>query len=143
MNARVFPEIDARFSAEQGRYALWLDAASKLGLLMLMVGFLAYVLGFLPPHVPVEQLPALWSQSASAFMERTGSPAGWDWLILVHKGDILNLLGIAVLAGSSLVCLLAVTPLYLRRGDGIYAAVCGLQMGVLLLAASGLLTAGH
>ena len=49
----------------------------------------------------------------------------------------------AVLAGCSAVCLAAVIPLYVRRGDRAYALVCALVIVVLLLAASGILTAGH
>lgn len=143
MNAPQLPDIAPHPPAEQGRYAAWLDAASKLGLLMLACGFVAYVFGLLPPHIPLDQLPALWGHPAHVFREHTGSPVGWGWLDLVHKGDIANLLGIAILAGSSLFCLLAVIPLYLRRGDSIYVAVCSLQAAVLVLAASGLLTAGH
>ncbi len=48
-----------------------------------------------------------------------------------------------MLAGCSAVCLAAVIPLYVRRGDRAYALVCALVILVLLLAGSGLLTAGH
>jgi hypothetical protein len=143
MNAPTLPKIAVKPPPEHGRYAVWFDATSKLGLLMLAAGFLAYVFGLLPPHVPVDQLPALWSHPAPMFMARTGSPAGWDWLALVGRGDIFNLLGITVLAGCSMVCVLAVLPLYWRRGDRVYVWICSLQVAVLLLAASGLLTAGH
>ena len=39
--------------------------------------------------------------------------------------------------------LLALLPLYLRQRERLYAALCVAQVAVLLLAASGLLTAGH
>jgi hypothetical protein len=51
--------------------------------------------------------------------------------------------GIALLSGCSLVCLAAVAAIYARRGDRVYAAICVLQSAVLVLAASGVLTAGH
>lgn len=144
MNAPSQLELTAAPApAEQGRYAAWLDTTSKLGLMVLVVGYLAYVFGLVPPHVPLERLPELWGHPAHVFIAHTDSPAGWDWLGLLHKGDILNLLGIAILAGGSLLCLAAVIPLYARRGEGVYVAVCSLQIAVLLLAASGLLTAGH
>lgn len=143
MNAPSAPQLVAPPPAEQGRYATWLDTTSKVGLLMLIVGFLAYAFGVVPPHIPVERLPELWIHPTHVFREHTGHPTGWDWLAMLHKGDIFNLLGIAVLAGGSMLCLLAVIPLYARRGEHIYVAVCALQAGVLGLAASGLLTAGH
>jgi hypothetical protein len=144
MNAPAHPKLSAdTLPAEQGRYALWLDSTSKLGLLVLVVGYLAYVFGLVEPHVPLERLPELWSHPAHVFKQHTGHPSGWDWLALLHKADIVNLLGIAILSGGSLACLLAVIPLYARRGEAVYVTVCGLQVAVLLLAASGLLTAGH
>ena len=44
-------------------------------------------------------------------------PHCWGWLALAHRGDVSGLVGIAILAGCSLVCLLAPMPQYLKRGD--------------------------
>jgi hypothetical protein len=41
------------------------------------------------------------------------------------------------------VCLLALVPLYLRRGDKAFAALCLAEVAVVLLAASGWLSGGH
>ena len=70
-------------------------------------------------------------------------PHCWGWLALVHKGDVAGLAGIAILAGCSLVGLLALVPLYLRRGDRAYAALCLAEVAVVLLAASGWISGGH
>ena len=48
-----------------------------------------------------------------------------------------------MLAGASLPPLLAVLPLYLRQRDWVHAVICALEVGVIVLAASGVLTAGH
>lgn len=61
----------------------------------------------------------------------------------MHRGDIAGLVGIAVLAGCSVLCLLALVPMYLRRGDRAYAALCVAEAAVVVLAASGVLAAGH
>jgi hypothetical protein len=53
------------------------------------------------------------------------------------------MLGIAILSGCSALPLLAVTGIYLRRGDRLFAALCLLQVAVLVLAASGLIAPGH
>ncbi len=143
MNAPSPVPLTATPPAEQLRYAAWLEATGRGGLALLVVGYFAYVTGLLAPLVPLDTLPGLWNQSASDFMAQTGSPQGWGWLPLLAKGDILNLLGIAVLAGGSIGCLLAVMPLYARQGARVYVVVCGLQILVLMAAASGLLTAGH
>ena len=110
---------------------------------MLVAGFLAYVTGVLEEHVVVEQLPALWGLSLAEYLRATQTPTGWGWIAHLHKGEFAGLLGIAVLAGCSAVCLAAIVPLYVRRGDRIYAAICILEVIVVLLAASGILTVSH
>lgn len=124
-------------------YAVVLDWGTRIGLVALVLGFAAYVFGVLPPHVPLEQLPTLWNLPVQTFLERTGLPTGWGWLALAHKGDLSNLIGIALLAGCSLPPLLALFALYLKRRDTAYALISVLIVAVLTLAASGVLTGGH
>jgi hypothetical protein len=128
---------------EQMRYATWLDWGTRVGLVVLLASFAAYVLGLAESHVQVSRLPELWVHPVGRFLELTNSPTGWGWLALIHRGDIAGLLGIAILAGSSVACLLALVPLYLARGDKAFAAVCLAEVAVVLLAASGWLSGGH
>ena len=128
---------------EHTRYAKLLHWGTNLGLIVLVVSFLAYVFGLMPAHVPLEQLPALWHQSASSYLKQTGTPGGWGWLPLATQGDFASLGGIVFLSGYSMLCLLAVIPLYAGRRDRVYVTVCVLEIAVLLLAASGILTSGH
>ncbi|HOW49794.1 MAG TPA: hypothetical protein P5163_16395 [Rubrivivax sp.] len=130
-------------SPEQLRYARLLDWGTRVGLVLLIVSFVAYVLGLAEAHVPPERLPQIWQHPVGRYLELTGSPTGWGWLALVHRGDIAGLVGIAVLAGCSVLCLLALVPMYLRRGDRAYAALCVAEAAVVVLAASGVLAAGH
>jgi hypothetical protein len=127
---------------EQMRYARWLDWGTRVGLSVLLLSFGAYVIGLAESHVPVSRLPELWVHPVVRFVELTDTPTGWGWLALVHRGDIAGLLGIAMLAGSSVLCLLALLPLYLKRRDAAYAAVCVAEVLVVLLAASGWLPGG-
>lgn len=129
--------------AEQLRYARLLDWGTRVGLVVLVASFAAYVLGLAESHVPREQLPQLWEHPVGRYLELTGSPTGWGWLALVHRGDIAGLAGIAILAGCSVLALLALVPLYLRRGDRVFAALCVAEVAVVVLAASGLLVGGH
>ena len=62
---------------------------------------------------------------------------------MIKHGDHSNMIGIAVLAGCSVPPLLALIPLFMRQRDIVYAIICALEVVVLLLAASGLLTSGH
>ena len=128
---------------EQLLYGRLLDWGARLGLLLLVAGFALYVFGLRDPQVPLEQLPQLWTLPADQFLQRTGIPAGWGWLALAHKADIANLLGIALLAACSLPPLLAVMGLYLKQRDHVHALLCAGVVAVVLLAASGVLSAGH
>jgi hypothetical protein len=128
---------------EQQRYAELLVWGTRAGLLVLLAGFAAYVSGLLAPQVPLEQLPQLWALPLPEYLARTGAPTGWAWAGLLHRSDVLSLSGIALLAGCSVLCLLALVPLYARRGDKAFVAVCVADAAVVCLAASGLLTGGH
>lgn len=128
---------------EQIRYAEWLRWSGWLGLAVLVGSFGLYVTGVLPPVVPVEQLPQMWGLASRELMQRHGLEGGWSWIGLLGRGDMLNLLGIAILSGCSALPLLAVTGIYLRRGDRLFGALCLLQVAVLVLAASGLIAPGH
>jgi hypothetical protein len=129
--------------AEQLRYARLLNWCTRIGLAVLLLSFGAYVLGLVQPLVAPERLPGLWVQPVARYLQLTGSPTGWGWLALLHRGDIAGLLGIAILAGSSVLCLLALLPLYVARGDKHFVAICLAEVGVVLLAASGWLAGGH
>jgi hypothetical protein len=125
------------------RYAKVLEGGTRLGLALLLASFVLYVAGVLPPHVPLERLPELWSLPVGRYLELTGAPTGWRWIWLLHHGDMLCLTGIALLAAWSGVCMLALLPIYKARGDTVYVVLCVAQLAVLLVAASGLLGAGH
>lgn len=128
---------------EAFRYAFLLDWGTRIGLVALVISFAVYIFGLLPPHVPLDLLPTVWNLPVNVYLERTGTPTGWGWLTLAHKGDLSNLIGIALLAGCSLPPLLGLIPLYLKRRDHAYAVICALIAAVLVLAASGVLTGGH
>ncbi|MCE9641779.1 MAG: hypothetical protein K8S22_16805 [Betaproteobacteria bacterium] len=130
-------------SPEQLRYARVLDAGMKLGLGVLVAGFLAYVFGLVPALVPLAQMPGLWTLAAPEYLRATGAPQGWGWLATLGNGDAWPLVGIAILSGVSLLCFIALLPLYAARRDWVYLAIAVLEIGVLSLAASGVLTVGH
>lgn len=130
-------------SVEQLRYARWLEIGTRAGLGLLVLLFLAYASGLTTPQMPHERLPQVWGLPVGEFLQATGMPVGWDWLALAHRGDIANLLGIALLIGCSLPPLLGLVPLYAARGNRIYIGICLAEVAVILLAASGVLSAGH
>lgn len=129
-------------SVEQQRYATLLSWGARSGLALLIVCFLAYMFGWLPAHVPVDQLPFLWNLPVAEYLAQTRTTDGWSWLKMIGEGDFASLVGIAWLSGCSLVCLLAIIPVYVRRGDKVFVMLCVLALAVQLLAASGMLGGG-
>ncbi len=142
MNAPISENAQLQ-KTEASLYAVLLDWGTRVGLVVLVLGFAAYVLGVVAPHVSLEQLPQLWNQPVAIYLQKTGTPTGWGWLVHAGKGDIFNLFGIAILAGCSVPPLLGLIPLYLKRRDYAYAGICAAIVLVLVLAASGVLSGGH
>lgn len=127
----------------QLRYARLLDWGARIGMALLVASFAIYISGVLPSQVPLQRLPELWNQPVARYLELTGAPTGWQWVTLLQHGDVLGLLGIALLAGCSGACLVSLLPLYRRRGDRAYLALCLAQLAVLLVAAAGVFGGGH
>lgn len=129
--------------ADQLVYARILSVITNTGLAALALLFLLYVLEAREPHVPHERLPELWNLSAREFLEATGIAPGWGWTAWLHRADILTLVGISTLAFASVPCLVALMPVYWRTRQRALLAICGLEVLVILLAASGLVSGGH
>ncbi len=127
---------------EQLAYAKLLDSGMKLGLLTLIVTFIIYLTGILSPHVPVSDLPNYWKMPVHKYLAATGIHPGWAWLGMLGKGDFLNFIGIAFLAGVTIMCYVRIIPILLKKKDTIYAVLAVVEVLVLALAASGILKAG-
>ncbi|HIJ85303.1 MAG: uncharacterized protein HW380_3693 [Magnetococcales bacterium] len=129
-------------SEEQLAYANTLDIGWKIGFGMMVIFFSLYAFGILTPHVSMEDLALYWTMPVDEYLHAVHGPVGWGWLEFVRKGDYLNLVGIAVLAGITVVCFLRVLPLFLKKGDKVYSAIIVVEILVLTLAASGILGGG-
>jgi hypothetical protein len=128
-------------ASEQLSYAEVLHWSTVLGFVVLVVTFAAYVLGWLPSFVPLERLPQLWGLSATEYLKATGTPTGWSWFFSMGKGDFASQLGIAILSGCSIACIMAIMPAYARAKNITYIVICILEIAVLVLSASGIF--GH
>ncbi len=137
VTARARPDADEA----PRRYARWLAAGARIGLGLLVLGFIAYIVEAMEAHVPIERLPELWHLPADQFLAQSGVPPGWGWTKLVHRGDLFNLLGITVLASASIPCLIAAMPVFHARGERAFVAFCALEIAVMLVAASGVVSA--
>jgi len=140
-----------RVDDEQRLYASILEVGVDLGLVVLLVTFALYASGLVAPSVPLHELPNYWQLSVHEYLEVTNAEhlhhehviTGWAWISVIGKGDYLNFIGIALLAGVTIVCFLGIIPTLIRKHDRIYATMAVLEVLVLTLAASGVLAAGH
>jgi hypothetical protein len=128
---------------EQLMYARLLEAGARLGLVVLVLTFVAYAFGLIGAHVAPDRLPDVWSLPVDRYLEQTQQVAGWSSLLQVGFGDAASLWGIVILSTCSVVCLLALVPGYWTRGDTIFVFLCLAEVAVIVLAASGWLAGGH
>jgi hypothetical protein len=137
--------------SEQLVYAKVLEIGMYIGLAILFITFALYVFRVVTPAVPLEQVSNYWTHGVHEYLEvvnndflhREHPPTGWAWVGMLDKGDFLNFVGIAILAGVSIICYLAIVPTLLRKKDHAYLAMAILEVLVLSLAASGILAVGH
>ena len=131
-------ELTRAVEQAQPVYARWLAAGTWLGIALLVAGFLAYVTGILPAHVPLGRLPELWGMPLERYLAAAHAPTGWGWVALAGRGDYFNYFGVVLLCSITAVCYLRILPLLLAR-ERIYAYIAAAQIIVLLVAESGLL----
>jgi len=141
---------DIEVVEEQVLYGRVLERGMYFGLLALVVTFFLYVSGILQPVIPLDVLSSYWSQNVhnylvainQDFLHHENLPTGWAWLKLLNRGDFVNFIGMAILSGISILCYLAIVPCLLRKKDYAYAAMCVLEVLILALAASGMISGG-
>ncbi len=135
---------DLQPTADQIIYANLLTIGVWLGLFLLVLSYLIYITGILPPHVDISLIPQYWTHGVHEYLKATNSPQGWGWFSLLYKGDFLNFVGLALLALMTIVCYMVLLRGYIHRKNWIFSTICILEILVLGVAASGILgTGGH
>jgi len=142
---------EANTQGEQFLYAKVLAVGMYIGLVILFITFGLYVSGIMAPAIPLDQVSNYWHLGVNEYLEVVNrdflhlehAPTGWAWVNMVGKSDFLNFIGIAVLAGVTIICYLAIVPSLLRQKDNAYVSMVLVEVVVLALAASSLLTVGH
>ena len=114
-----------------------------LGLLILFITFGLYTFGILDPYIPLDKISKYWSYNVNDYLEHAEIKAGWAWLGMLKYGDFINFIGIAILAGVTIICYAAIVPTLLKNKDIVYAIIAVLEVIILSAAASGLLAVGH
>lgn len=127
---------------EQQLYAEMLEKGMYLGLALLLLTFLVYATGIVDPYIPLDRIAECWEQSSKKFLENENIPDGWGWVGLLGYGDFLNFIPIALLAGVTIFSYITIIPILLKQNDKVYATLAGIEVLILVMAASGLLKVG-
>lgn len=127
---------------EQILYAKILEWGMYLGLLILFITFGLYTFGIIDPYIPLDKISKYWGYNVHEYLEHAGIKDGWAWLGMLKYGDFINFIGIAILAGVTMLCYAAIVPTLLRSKDTVYAIMAVLEVIILGAAASGLLSVG-
>ncbi len=130
-------------SPEQLLYAKILEIGMYIGLLILFVTFGLYAFGIVDPYIPLDKISNYWSMNVNDYLEHAEIKAGWAWLGMLKYGDFINFIGVAILAGVTIICYAAIVPTLLKNNDKVYAILAVLEVIILSAAASGILAVGH
>jgi hypothetical protein len=140
---KLNPSLQA--SPEQLLYARILEKGMLIGLLVLLITFAIYTFGIMKPYIPLDKISGYWHLNVHDYLNHPDLQikAGWGWLHMLAYGDFINFVGVAILAGVTILCFVSIIPTLLRNNDKLYAVMAALEAVVLAAAASGILTVGH
>ncbi|MBT8341072.1 MAG: DUF1634 domain-containing protein [Desulfatitalea sp.] len=127
---------------EQLLYAKILEKGMYLGLALLLVTFFIYCFGILKPYISLDSISEYWGMTVSDYLHQADVEAGWAWLGMLNYADFLNFVPIAMLAGLTVICYLAIVPGLFKNGDLVMAVLALLEAVILSIAASGILGSG-
>jgi len=128
---------------EQLLYAKVLEWGMFIGLLILFITFAIYAFGIMKPYIPLDEISQHWGKSVREYLHDAQIKDGWGWLGMLKYGDFLNFIGIAILAGVTIICYVAIVPTLLKNNDKVYAVLAVLEAVILTVAASGIIAVGH
>jgi len=137
------PKATVEAGPEQLRYSSILEKGMYIGLSVLFITFAIYALRILDPYIPHENVSNYWAMNVHDYLEHANIKPGWAWLAMLGYGDFMNFIGVTILAGTTIICYLSIIPILLKSNDKIYALLASLEVIILGLAASGVLTVGH
>ena len=137
------PERSLTASPEQLLYARILEKGMIIGLLTLLATFAIYAFGIMEPRIPLDKISQYWTLNVHEYLEHANIENGWAWVGLLKYGDFINFIGVAILAGVTILSYLAIVPTLLKNKDYVYAVLALLEVIILSLAASGIIAGGH
>jgi hypothetical protein len=136
-------DVSLKASPEQLLYAGILEKGMYFGLLILFITYAIYVFGIMTPYIPLDEISKYWTLNVHEYLEVTHIEDGWAWLGMLRYGDFINFIGVAILAGVTIMCYLSIVPTLLKNNDKVYAVLALLEAVILAAAASGIISVGH
>jgi hypothetical protein len=134
--------VSLEATPEQILYAKLLEKGMYVGLLILLITFGLYAFGIMDPYIPLNKISKYWAMNVDDYLHEANIKAGWAWVGMIKYGDFVNFIGIAILAGVTILCYASIVPTLMRSKDTIYVVLAILEVIVLSVAASGILGAG-
>ncbi len=128
---------------EQLIYASILEKGMLFGLFILFITFIIYIFGIMKPYIPLEEISRFWSMNVHDYLHHANIKGGWSWIFMLGYGDFINFIGIAILAGVTIICYIAIIPILTKQKDWAFVIFSIIEVLILALAASGLLKVGH
>ena len=127
----------------QHLYANTLHWIAIIGFIFLVLSFIIYVLGILPPLVEPSTIPDMWHLPADEYVELNRLSTGWDWVDTIAHGDIIAMSSLFFLATGTIICFAVILVMFIKRRIWPYAIFTAAEIIVLLLAAGGIVTGSH
>ena len=136
------PIASLQATPEQLLYAKLLEKGMYIGLLILLITFGLYAFGIMDPYIPLDKISDYWTMNVNDYLHHANIKPGWAWTGMLQYGDFVNFIGIAMLAGVTILCYAAIVPTLWKNNDKVYAVLAILEVIILSVAASGILGAG-
>ena len=112
-------------------------------LAVLLVTFVIYLFLAQGSHLAPAQAPKYWSMPLEQYRQQTGQEMGWGWIARLPGAEVLPNLGMGLLALVPMLGYLALLPDYILRRRLPLVAIVVLELGLMVLAASGIVSGGH
>ncbi len=101
-----------------------LSRGTRVALALMVLSYLAYLLGLGTPRISPAQAAANWHLPHDAFAQATGMPQGWAFLDELHHADMLAMAGLCLVPLASLLAVVALVPRCVRRREWLFGGVC-------------------
>ena len=122
------------------RYIIILTWGVGFGFILLLTGFLLFLLGIPETAISPERVTENWHLSAAEYRSATGYKAGWDWISSLPDADYLSFASLIYFGLLTPICLASIVPQFIKGKRYAYAAITAGMLAILILAAAGIIS---